>query len=543
MFLGAFSTFHIYYSREAYDYILLVFFATGTCWAGLRLLEIWDAEKRIDRRTAIIYAVFSTGLLHAHLSGLLCLGSWTALMLWHLYADKASRPLVKGPLGLAWLVIFGFAFVTFLPFLFRVFGFTATEDPRARRISFVILPSLAGRMGWGEGWYTMIPFLAALVAGLWSFVRGKNAATRRVRLIAIQGVAYFFIQTWMLRVSRFEVRYYAALLPILLLFAAAGLEFAARRLKGRVPALSGAFPDLLLAVPLAAWLAANAWQVMQIECRGQNYKGLARWLNENLPKNGIYSFWNGYEMRGVPSVYQTPERFATFPIYWSSDADYRDQQVRERLTSFFLRFPLAAYVELYPDDILHPATAHNEPVQRDKLFAQQVWLKDPAYQKLVEWQTLPLGHAQWLTEKMDHILISYNKVDDLPAVAAKQGKKLYHYFGDDFQYAKDQQMNDWLVTASYGTFFLGNTGQEPARVTLTLDVMAMPSACELSIYSAAGGKLLDHAAVPGSYKQIVVPPFVLAPGKTQFNVEVLPTAGNFQPQLLIHGLQVEPAAP
>jgi hypothetical protein len=313
-------------------------------------------------------------------------------------------------------------------------------------------------------------------------------------------------------------------------------------MRSRVPFLRGATADFLLGVPLAAWLALNAWQVMNIECRGQNYKALARWLNENLPKNGIYSFWNGYEMRGVPTVYQTPERFATFPTYWSSDEDYRTQQIRERLTSFFLRFPTAAYVELYPDDLLHPATAHNEPVARDKLFANQAWLKDPAYQKLVEWQTLPLGHAQWLTEKMDHILISYNKEADLPSIAAKQGRQVFCYFGDDYQFAKDQQMNEWLMTPSFGTFFVGNLKQEPVRVSLRLDVMAQPSGCELSIYSAAGGKILDHTPVPNTYKQIVIPPFIVAPGKTQFSIEVLPSGGNLQPQLLIHGLQVEPAA-
>jgi hypothetical protein len=541
MFLSAFSTFHVFYSRETYDYIMIIFFATGTSWAAAKLLQVWDREKRIDRNGAIGYVLFSTGLLHAHLSGLLYLGPWSVLVVWRLWSDKASRPLVKGPLGLLWLAILGAAFVTFLPFLFRVFGFTATEDLRARRVSFDIIPSILGRMGWGEGWYAILPFTGIVLAGIYLFVRGKDGGSRTVRFIALAAIAYFAIQTWSLRVSRFEVRYYSAIFPVLLLLAAGGLEALVDLLRRKVPFLRGPAPVLLVALPLAAWMGANAWQVTQLECRAQNYKGLARWVNENLPQNGIYSFWNGYEVRGVPTVYPTPGRFGTFPTYWSSDQDYASMQVKDRLTSFFLRFPLAAYVELGPEDKLG-RTPNNEPIPRDTLFARQIWLTDPAYRKLVEWQTLPLGRAQWFTELMDHILVSYNKEEDLPALAAKQGRSVFHYFGNDWQYAKDQQMNDWLVSTQSGTFFLGNNQAQPIRVALTLDAMAPPSGCRISIYSAAGGKILDNETVPPNFKKITVPPFVLVPGKTQFSVEVLPAPGSLQPQLLLYGIKVEPAS-
>ena len=541
MFLMAFNTFHVFYSREAYDYIAVVFFTVGLLWCTVRMIHRWEWEQAVDVREAAGYAIFSTGLLQAHLSGLLFLGPYTALLAAYLVWDPARRKLLHGKSLVLWMASMGVSFLVFLPFLVRVFGFKSQDAVDAHRFSASAVVDVIGRMGWGEAWWALLPFLAALAAGV---VAARRSPDRRLFiLLALQAAAYFAIQSFMLRVSRFEVRYYSPLFPFLILLAALGLDFAGQWISEKRKQIATPLPHVVLALPLLAWMLPSVWMVSRLECRSQSYKPVANWVMANMPNNGIYSYWNGYEARGVPSVYQTPGRFVAYPTVWSTAEDYIRLQVRQRLTSFFLRFPQACYVELSPNDILAPHETHNEPIQRDKLFAHQDWIKDPAYQKLVEWKTLPLGEAQWYTKYFDHVLICYNKIEDLPKMAEKRGQILYHYFGDEWSYGKDQQDNDWLIIPTSGSFYLGNISGQPVNAKVRLSVMSPPTGCEISIYSANGSKILDRAAVPGSFSEIVVSNVVVNPGTTQYQVEVLPTPASLHPQLLLYSLKPEPASP
>jgi len=537
MFLTAFNTFHVFYSREAYDYPMVIFFTTGVLWAGLRMLHRWEWEQAVDYRDVILYALFSAGLLQAHLSGLLFLGPWSAIIVLHLLWDPQKRKALKGSALVLWMVALGAGFVPFLPFLVRVFGFQATEAATANRFSLSIFPQLFGRMGLGEAWWALLPFLLFIGLGV---LEAKRSAERRIHLVlGLAALSYLAVQTYMLRVSRFEVRYFSALFPFMMLYAGLGLDFLGQWISEKRKQIATPLPHLVMAVPLLAWMLVNVWTVCQLDCRSANYKRLANWVIANLPPNGIYSFWNGYEARGVPAVYQTPGRFMAYPAVWSSEEDYIRMQIRQRLTSFFLRFPLACYVEFAPDDVLVPDLPHNEPIQRDKLFANRIWVTDPAYQRLVKWKTLPCGTAQWYSSKMDHIYICYNKVEDLPKLASERGQILYHYFGEEWSYGKDQQQNDWLIIANSGSFYVGNVSAQPVMANVRLNVMSPPSGCEISIYAPNGTKLLERAPVPGNFSEIIVSNVVVIPGKTQFELEVLPTPASLHPQLLLYSLKPE----
>ncbi|MFH0907544.1 MAG: glycosyltransferase family 39 protein [bacterium] len=540
MFLMAFNTFHVFYSREAYDYLLVIFFTLGVLWSSVRMLHRWEWEQTVDVGDAAGYVVFSTGLLQSHLSGLLFLGPWTAVLAAHLLWDPAKRKLLHGKALILWIISLGLGFLLFLPFLVRVFGFQTTESVNANRFSASAVIAVLGRMGWGEAWWALLPFTAALAAGV---VAARKSPDRRLfLLLGIQAAAYFAVQSFMLRVSRFEVRYYSALFPILILFSGLGLDFAGQWISERRKQIAMPLPHLLLALPLLAWMLPSIWMVCKLECRSQSYKPVANWVMANLPNNGIYCYWNGYDARGVPAAYQTPGRFVAYPTVWSSAEDYIRLQVRQRLTSFFLRFPLACYVEMSPNDILAPQEINNEPVEREKLFANQTWLMDPAYQKLVSWKTLPLGEAQWYTKMFDHVLVCYNKIEDLPRMAHVRGQVLYHYFGNEWTYGKDPQDNDWLIVSNSGTFYLGNITDQPLNAVVRLSVMSQPSGCDISIYASNGTKILERTAVLPNFTEVVVSNVVVTPGTTQYALEVLPTPASLQPQLLLYALKVEPAA-
>lgn len=540
MALAALSTFQIFYSREAYDYSLLVCLTVGVLWAGLELFEVFRAQRRFPWVLATAYNVLAVLLLFTHLSGLITLAMWCVVLVVMLLRDKQTRTL--GRLVPA-VVTFGIPYVFFLPFLWKLlFGGWVDSDSGAMvdRIRSSILADLLGRMGWGQAWWALIPFIAALALGGWIALR-KGAKNRDFAVaLLIHLVVGFVVQAWMLRVARFEVRYFAAIQPTLIIFVALGMASIATVFPERLRKAGGALA-VGISVLLFAWLGANAWVVTELQCRGSNFKGLANWVNTELPRNGIYCFYNGYELRGVPAFYSTPDRFATFPVTWSSAADYKKFQVRERMVSMFQRFPTIAYVEYQPADLLAPLRADVQPVPRADLFMRQLWLTDPAYEKLVQWKTLPLGDTQWNNEYMDRVLISYNLPEDIPALARKHGRSLYHFFADDWRYLKDQQMNDWLTTRTSASLMLGNLHDQPTAARLRILVAAAPAGGRMSLY-APSGKLLDNVEVSAQLREIVVDRLQLLPGQTRLSFEILPPAGAAESTLLMYGVEITPTS-
>ncbi len=537
MVMAAFSPFHVFYSREAYDYSMLLAFSAGVLWSGLELLHGWRMENRLRPRWAAVFNLFAVALLHAHLSGLVFLAMWCAVLGVIVLAHPATRRLNR---LLPALAVLGLPFFFFLPFLFKLLaGGWVDHDSgeQIRRITWTILPELLGRLGWGENGWALLPFIAALAFGIRKLLGGSGGGRVMGRALLVNLVVVSIVQAWLLRVARFEIRYFAAIQPALLVFAGVGwaaLRESAVRRSPRAGGLLAAAATLAL----VGWLGANSWLVTQLQCRGSNFKELARWLAGNLPENGIYCFWNGYEMRGVPAVYPTPGRHATFPVTWSTPQDYSRFQARERMISLFQRFPTAAYVEYWPSDVLAPSIPHNPPVPRAELFVNQLWLKDPAYQRMAAWGTLPLGDTQWNNRFMDHILVSYNRAQDLPELARRRGQTLYHYFGNDWSFAKDRQMNDWLVTPTAATLMVGNLSDGVAETRLRLFAMAAPRGGRINVYGP-GGRLLENAEIGSQPRELVLDRLRVGPGETRLFIEILPPPGGVEATLHVHGVGIE----
>ncbi len=534
--LATFNIFHLFYSREAYDYVLVMGFTAAALWAGVRLLR--DCEQRVtfNWRVALAGGVASWGLLQSHLAGLLFLGPWNALLALALFLR--ARRTGGWPVVFGWLMVFGLPYLMFMPFVIRVFNFVTTESPVANRVSMAIVPALLGRMGWGEQLYALIPFVACVIGGGIAAARGGGAQPGRWLLV--QGALFLLVQTYALRVGRFEVRYYAPIAPLLLLLAAWGLSWWQDRV--RAPGVARWFP-VTAAVVVLALTAPSLRAVVDLQCRGgYNYKSLARWLNENLPENGIYSYWNVYDGRGVPTVYPTPGRHMAYPVPWSSAEDYKKYQVRDRLAQFFQRFPHAVYVETAPIDLFAPTKITCPPIDRAQLFAHQTLITDPAYKAMVRWKTLPLGEAQPESAHLDEMLVCHNRVEDLPELARKRGRALYHLFGKEWRFYKDQRnMSDWLITEQGGTFQVGSLASNAVPVEIKLAAFAHPGGCLLNVHSAQAGQILTNFPVPSQPVEIPLPVQQLSSGRTEFFVEVLPPSGGGPaPSLLLHSVSLTP---
>lgn len=532
-FLGTVSVFHIFYSREAYDYSMLVFFTTGVLWAGLWMVRDLVQEGVFRWKHALLYVLFSLGLSQSHLSGMFFLPTWNAFMALAVFLKAPPAAWRRARVIGAWLLCLAAAYVVFLPFLLRLGGYSSPEHATVRRFSLTVIRSLLGRMGWGEGWGVWLAFGALLVAGWVRDLRKRGAGAGSGRwILPAQAMAYLAIQSFTLKWGRYEVRYYAALFPLLIVGVAGGLDAAVSRLATRLPRLRQAVVHGLLGTILLAWLAPSLWAVTRLECRGYNFKGLARWIVQNVPPNGIAAFANPYELRGVPSAYPAEGRAVTCAAAWNDQERARHP---ERLLSFFERFPLACLVEICPA-FLSGGRIEDDLPRSQFTFRHQVWLEDPAYRTLVRLKTLPLGDAQWFSEQLDKILIQYNRLEDLREIAARRGRKFYHVWGPQWQYHVDQQATDWSVLVRAGTLNIGNTAGGPAVASVVLKAAAPAPGCRFSVYGADGSKVLDAAEAGPVARDVTIPSVRLGPGLNGLYLEVMPVQYNQPVPLLVYGV-------
>ncbi len=533
MALGGVSTYGAYYAREAYDYGIVMFAIAGVIWSGLRLLDGVAERGRVTLRDAWPFAAFSVLVIHAHLSNLLFLPGWQLALVVLVVRRHGWRFALKSSVFPAAVLVFALAYLSAGPFLLKLVtsGFVTTESTVANRFTLAAIPAVLGRVTFGETPLRILAAVALVAVALW---RGHSpGSTSRLVALAATGLFFFMLQSWALRVSRFEIRYYTALWPILTVLMGVG----AHRIWQMVLLPRPAFVRLAGAaagVGLWLWMAApSCWAVVQLDCRGYNYKGIARWMQENLPEGGIYSWWNVYDARGVPQTYATPGRYMAYPLPWSSAEDYVRFRVKDRLTSFFQRFPNAVLVETAPADLLDPPKATYVPINRDELFARQEWIVDEAFQRLIDLHTSPQGEAQWESRFFHKFLISHTPREELPVLMQKQRRPQYSYFAPDWAYAKDRQMNDWMIASHTATLWMGNAASSNVLVRLALRAAAPPAGCRVNIYSADGRTLLQHGAVGSQVAQVLSPPVELPPGESKLTVEVLPAAGQLDAQLLV----------
>lgn len=539
-FLATISFFGVFYSREAYDYGLLILFSTTTLFSGLNLFRSLLSRTVPSNKLAVLYIASAALLLQSHLTGLLFLAPQTLLLGFFLIVRHRGYLRQHPTRAARWLLVLGAPYVFFLPFLFKLLssGFTVTESETARRFSLAVFPSLWGRMGWGEGLLPLAAFTFFWLAGCLFGISRKDSTLRNLYLLVILHLLlYFALQSWMLRISRFEIRYYSPLFPCLLVITATGMvaveDFCRQRL-GRRAAMG--FRSLAV-LALVVWSAPSLWQICRLECRGfANYKGIARWINTRVPAGGIYSFLNVYELRGVPGMYPTPGRVATSVAYWSSKEEHLRARPVERARYLFTQYPTMYFIEIAPSDLLCPDIAEDF-IPRDELFLRHVWLEDPAYDFLVRWRTHPIGETQYNVTNQHKVLISYNLPEDIPQLARRQGRNVYHYYGRGWQYTADQRLTDWMLATGHAVLALGNISTQALTVSLSLTAVGVPRGCVLSI-RRSGDVLIKEKAIAPNLTTLSLPALVLPPGETSLEFLVTPPQNQSRAAILVRALRL-----
>ncbi len=545
MFLCAVSVFHAWYCRDVRVYSLMATLLAGTLWTGLRLLRT-PAPSRKWFLWAAAYVAFAAAYLQSSLNTIFFLAPWSALLLLaSVVQHSPAKWFADGRRVISWLIALALPFILFLPFLLRLLDYNiqGQVDDKVVILAWSVIPCLLGRMGWGEAWFTLLPFTAMLVWGVTASVAlAKNRREAAPLLPAIQGLAVFALQSTaqLLSNSAFEVRYYMGLFPIFLLLSALGLDRLTslaiwRKIGGAKVARA------MAACLVAAWMLPNLWQVAQVRCQGFcNYKAIADWINTNLPAGGMYSFYNIYEERGVPMTYQTPGRTHTSVAFWSGAQQYFQVQPARRAVDFFRMLPETPFIEIGPVDLVRPDKA-DAFIPREMLFTRREWIDDPAFTKLVQRQISPLGGVQFYSEEGSRILISWNRPEDLKDLAIKNGRLFYHQWGSDWHYGRDQMARHWMYSLTGGSLFVSNVSERQENGAVFIKLFS-PDQCHLKMLGADSSEKALHEMdmPPGQLRELAVTNLLFKPGMNTISLRAVRTAGEpGAAALYIHGIRVE----
>lgn len=551
MALAALSPFHTYYAREAYAYGYLMLFSTGMLWCSLRILMVDFKKGAVPWRWFVGYAVFASLFLQTHLTATIFLSVWTPIfglaLIWRHGLPalwKRGRLLL---LGLMMVI----PYLLFSPFLIRLLtsGYKSTDIGTG---IYYFTPAaaltLVSRMGWGEAWVSAAFFLLVCGWGIYRIVRisRKDIVYTAGMILLIQAVIYVAFQaTYQIQTnSRFEVRYFCSLFPILITFAGVGTDALFSGLFNNT-ALSGRMVRRVLGAALAAilvsWLLLNELLVLGLKSRGYNYKDMAQWIDRNVPEGGLYANMSVYEMRGVPSAYPTPGRQATFVSANGTSQDSLMNPVSDLTRALFSLQPNAYLLEITPCDVLAPSLGE-PPIPRDELFMHHVWLVDNAWEWLVRLKTLPTGERQAVSIHMPKVLISWNEPGDAFALAARNKRAFSHEWGPQWCYAKQSdgspRLNmNWMRLFGSGQLLIGNTGTNPVAAAIKLTVLS--PGCRVTVRGPAGDALISSADISGGPGVLTVPSVSLAPGTNIFNFQVTPRSANVAGELFVNRVDIE----
>lgn len=468
--------FHVYHSREAYYYVVVMLFAAGMVWRGADFaVRLRSGEKLLARE----YAEWTLWTLLA------CMGHMSAWVVagvaWLVLAGSGwSGQSAAGRKrhGVAMGLVAAALAVGMIRWVLRALYEMkrAAADPSAHigsAFDFVgprVLPFFVG----GANAIGIAILAAALAAAGWVFWKSRGRPGRGDPLygtlawLALGGLAgsYFYIAA-VGGGDKAKLAYFAANLPAFLAFAAFSFDRAFSGAgAGRRLAL-----DAGAAVTLVVLLAVPAWQVTRLEGKTTAYRALRAWLDANLAQGDAVVVDRWYEPWNEMARYAPSNVFVTFTVPDEPYDNYVGYNWRKTTQTAFERNGAQAFIRIarnhekraglwtWPEKwFAHRAVVTN---------AAGVWLRDTGFAPMEEFYSETNRVA---TE------VFYDTHADVAARARTAGQDAVWFFGAGWRLFKPWQQgdfSDYRVLEGEGAMEIHNLRDEPVELTGEIVAAAM----------------------------------------------------------------------
>ncbi len=468
--------FHVYHSREAYYYVLAMFFAAGMVWRGADFAAKLRGGGRLLAREYAEWTLWTLLACMGHMSAWVVAGvAWLVLAASGLGGAAATGRKRHGmAMGIVTAALALGMIRWVLRALYEMQRAAANPDAHiASAFDFVgprVLPFFAGGAN-----AIGIAILAAAVAGAgWVFWKSRGRPGRGDPLygslawLALGGLAgsYFYI-TAVGGGEKAKLAYFAANLPAFLAFAACSLDRAFSGAgAGRRLAL-----DAGVAAALVALLAMPAWQVTRLEGKTTAYRVLRAWLDANLAPGDAVLVDRWYEPWNEMARYAPSNVFVTFTVPDEPYESYVGYNWRQTAQTAIERNGAQAFIRLarnhekraglwtWPEKwFAHRAVVPN---------AAGVWLRDAGFAPMEEF------YAE--TNRLQPEIF-YDTHADVAARARAAGQDAVWFFGAGWRLFKPWQQGDFAdyrVLEGEGALEIHNLRDAPVKLTGEVVAAAM----------------------------------------------------------------------
>ena len=536
--LFCFSFYAVFYSREAYVYAPIMFFATLTFLFYVPAM----VDGKLSRRAAIGAGIGLLGAVYSHVSGCLLVVVLTLYATLFLLCTKAKpeqEETRKARLKLWGLCLGALCFT--IPFFWQYLSGKSPMNFQPAPAIPAILNDVISKMFLGAS--PVASVLAWIIFVVGALALTKKSEKRHAQLIVlIATVATMGIIAYSSSKTLYSSRYFCVIAPGYYLICTAGLL-----------ALGGAFQRLLkrraqpvfvltLLVPiLAIHIGIYLPAAYALPAKSVNFGGISDWLNKNLKQGTPYVIESAYELRFVSGYFPTPGLVPAAPhVHGPGLAEMN--LLRERQRGFMQAFPNAPFIESarHGSERLADVPIWDWP---HKNFRQVHHVLNEPLRKLTSRGIWPqtIG-SEGRIQEFD-TPIWYNTDADIEAIA-RERRDVVQVFYEGWACVQIQQgVYARYVQSAQGQVRVRNlTGEPlPGVLDITGGIAGPENGFELTV--ALDGKiLLTEKKWSGTLWSQATPHIVLPPGDHALSWSVRGPAGVQLQGLLLSGVAFRPGA-
>jgi len=474
--------FHVYQSREAYYYVVVMAAAAGMTLCTADLLARLRAGEALPPKAYATWTAWTALTCMTHMS------TWVvAATCWLLLSGIGFRSLAvparhKHAIGMAVSAVVIAACMN--RWVWRAIG-------ELKRVS-----DGTGHIGGEFAWVAprVLPFFTAganafgviatgaivCVAG-YAFMKvcRKGAAERdflfeALTMVTVAGLAAVYAYVGGVGGGVAKLAYFSVLLPVFLVWSVTTLDVVAAGLPGRWPTiLRTALPAVVALV-----LVTPAWMITRLDGKPSPYRQLRAWLDDNLDPGSVVVVDRWFEPWNEMARYAPGKVFVTFTVPDEPYETYRQLRWREVTQQAIEQGRVQAFIRLTRNQESRDGlwTWPETHFARRAVVVNDValWLRNHGFAPVDDFYAP--HDIRLVTE------IFYGLREDVEARKRAAGERFAVFYGPTMRYLKSgplgifpiqtEQFMDWRVLAKAGTVDVYNLTDSRLRVRVRVRAAA-----------------------------------------------------------------------
>lgn len=536
--------YHVYQSREAYCYVMVMALAGGMT------LQTADMLRRVHDGETLPWHSYAAWTAWAWITCLTHMCAWVvAMTCWALLMTAGFRCMAEAHLrrhAAAMTATAAIVGVLMQRWIFR--AIEEVQNPMQGRghigepfawVASRVLPYYTA----GANIYGLLATIALVVAGGYVLAAERRLPrTRRdhlyhaLTLVTLLGFASEFAFVGIVGGGKGKVTYFSAILPVFIAWSAYTLDLVASRLPGmwsRITKL--ALPCVIFSV-----LAVPAWVITQLDGKPSPYKLIRDWLDTNLDPGSVVLVDRWLEPWNEMARYAPSKVFVTFTLPDEPYETYVQLGWRDVTERFIEQGGAQAFIRLMRNHEQRAGlwTWPEKHFSRRAVVVNEaaVWLRRNGYDVLQPFSTS--SAHQLATE------IFYDLRSDVIARKRAAGERFAVFFNESLRYEKSGPMGifrvqspqfmDWRVLEAAGTLDVHNLKNDSQKVLLKL--RGVPPGGPKVVIGPGGER---HEFSPGKAQDWFIGPIMLEPGSNTLELTD-PSWAETKSPLFVASVEVEP---